>query len=99
MHKDAVLRSVAPQTHEELLKSVVCAMCDFPKDVFFDIHNTEHSVSVDVHINVQDVSRVIGRDGTHAQALRTLFSSIYARQNKKLYLMVVNPNHQIAPRR
>lgn len=83
-----------PTTPESLLRGVICAMCDHPEAVRFDAHVTNYSASFDVHLHEDDVSKVLGSGGSHAQALRVLFSAIYGKHGKKLYLMVVNPHHR-----
>lgn len=86
--------SAMPTTPEALLKGIICAMCDHPESVRFDQHITKYSASFDVHLHESDVSKVLGTGGSHATALRVLFSAIYGKQGKKLYLMVVNPHHR-----
>ena len=79
---------------EALLYGMICAMCDFPESVAIDQHVTDHSASFDVHLHPEDVSKVLGTGGSHATALRVLFSAIYSKRRKKLHLMVVNPNYR-----
>ena len=83
-----------PTNPEVLLKSIIGAMCDHPEDVRFDAHITKYTAGFDVHLHADDVSKVLGSGGSHAQALRILFSAIYGKHGKKLYLMIVNPNHR-----
>lgn len=93
-HANATQASAMPSTPEALLRGIVCAMCDHPDSVRFDQHITKYSASFDVHLHESDVSKVLGIGGSHATALRVLFSAIYGKQGKKLYLMVVNPHHR-----
>ena len=93
-HANALQASTMPTTPEALLRGIVCAMCDYPECVRFDQHITKYSASFDVHLHESDVSKVLGIGGSHATALRVLFSAIYGKQGKKLYLMVVNPHHR-----
>lgn len=93
-HANALQASAMPTTPEALLRGIVCAMCDYPDCVRFDQHITKYSASFDVHLHESDVSKVLGIGGSHATALRVLFSAIYGKQGKKLYLMVVNPHHR-----
>lgn len=83
-----------PDSPEVLLRGMICAMCDYPESVVIDQHVTDHSASFDIHLHPEDVSKVLGTGGSHATALRVLFSAIYSKRRKKLHLMVVNPNYR-----
>ena len=93
-HRAQESAQAAPDSPEALLYGMICAMCDFPDSVVIDQHVTEHSASFDVHLHPEDVSKVLGTGGSHATALRVLFSAIYSKRRKKLHLMVVNPNYR-----
>lgn len=93
-HENRMVAQSVPETPEALLRGMICAMCDFPESVVIDQHVTDHSASFDIHLHPEDVSKVLGTGGSHATALRVLFSAIYSKRRKKLHLMVVNPNYR-----
>ncbi len=57
---------------EHLVKGIV----DTPDDVRVVEQNTARGEVLEVHVNPEDLGRVIGRSGRTAKALRTLVSAL-----------------------
>lgn len=73
---------------------MVEALCDHPQDVQIEINVSDSFASFVVHLNPSDVSKVLGAGGSHAFALRTLFTAVYGRLGKKMSLLVVDPKRR-----
>ena len=73
------------------LKMIVEMIVDSPGEVRLDSTITEHSAVFDIHVADADVGKVLGKKGSHAHALRTLFGAIYGKLGKRLHLQVVDP--------
>lgn len=57
---------------EHLVKGIV----DHPDDVRVESKETQRGEVLEVHVNPQDLGRVIGRSGRTAQSLRTVVNSL-----------------------
>lgn len=57
---------------EHLVKGIV----DHPDDVRVESKETQRGEVLEVHVNPEDLGRVIGRSGRTAQSLRTVVNSL-----------------------
>lgn len=76
---------------KELLEDIVRFLVDDPDGVHIDSHLTAHTAMFEIRVDDADVGKVLGRQGNHAKALRTLFDAIYGKLGKRLHLQVVDP--------
>jgi hypothetical protein len=76
------------RTPDEVLKLVIEAMVDCPEQVRVDCTESSSSAVIDVFVNKDDVGIVLGRSGSTAEALRTVFKTMYSKMNKRLYLQI-----------
>lgn len=75
----------------ELLEETVRAMVDDP-DAVEITHETVGTIAVfEISVAFDDVAKVLGRRGAHADALRTVFGAIYGKHRKQLKLQVIDP--------
>ena len=79
---------------EQLISDIVHCLVDQVEDVKIDVTLTDHTAVYDIKVADIDVGKVLGKKGTHAAALRTIFSAIYGKIGKKLHLQVVDPRRQ-----
>lgn len=70
---------------EEIVKSIV----DHPEDVRITIVEGEKSTILELKVNPEDVSKVIGKGGRIARAIRTLIGVIAGRSNKRILLEIL----------
>ena len=67
----------------ELIKYVVARFAEKPEEVEYDIVDDGRNVSVTITLSASDMSKVIGRQGKIAKALRTLVRAGSKDENKK----------------
>ena len=78
----------------DLLNHVIRQMVDFPDSVDIIGHESAHTATYDVHLADADVGKVLGRRGSHADALRLVFGAIYGKHGKRLNLQVIDPTRR-----
>ena len=76
---------------EQVLRALLELLVDKPEAIILDTVISGSSAVYDIHVNDVDVGQVLGRGGSHAEALRALFGAVYARLGKRLVLQVVDP--------
>jgi predicted RNA-binding protein YlqC (UPF0109 family) len=78
----------APTSPEEVLRLLVEAMVDHPDDVQVNCTESQTTAIIDVYVDPSDVGILVGKKGSHAQALRTILNTMYSKLNKRLYLQI-----------
>ena len=74
---------------KELIEYVVKALVDHPDDLRIAEIEGERTIVYELRCHPEDVGKVIGKSGKTVGALRTLLSTVAARQNKRAMLEVV----------
>lgn len=74
---------------KELIEYVVKALVDHPDDLRITEIDGERTVVFELRCHPEDVGKVIGKSGKTVGALRTLLSTVAARQNRRAMLEVV----------
>jgi len=64
---------------DEALEHLVKGIVDNPDDVVVKEVNHRRGTTLDVHVNPEDIGKVIGRNGRTAKALRTVVSALAGR--------------------
>ena len=64
---------------DEALEHLVKGIVDNPEDVIVKEKNHRRGTTLEVHVNPEDIGKVIGRNGRTAKALRTVVSAIAGR--------------------
>ena len=74
---------------KELLEMIVKALVDFPDEV--EVHEVvgQHSSVIELYVAKEDVGKVIGKKGAHAQALRTIVSAAGGKRKKRYVLEII----------
>jgi predicted RNA-binding protein YlqC (UPF0109 family) len=70
---------------EELVKTLV----DSPEEVNVSSIGGEQSTVIEVRVSATDLGLVIGRQGHTVRALRTILSSVAAKDNKRVILDII----------
>ena len=73
----------------ELIEYVVKALVDHPDDLRIAEIEGERTIVFELRCHPEDVGKVIGKSGKTVGAIRTLLSTVAARQNKRAMLEVV----------
>ena len=74
---------------KELIEYVVKALVDHPDDLRIAEIEGERIIVFELRCHPEDVGKVIGKSGKTVGAIRTLLSTVAARQNKRAMLEVV----------
>ena len=74
---------------KELIEYVVKALVDHPDDLRIAEIEGERTIVYELRCHPEDVGKVIGKSGKTVGALRTLLSTVAARQNRRAMLEVV----------
>lgn len=74
---------------KKLLKLMVAALVDHPRDIRITEVKGEKSVVYELRCHPQDIGKVIGRNGKTVGAVRTLLGAVAARDGRRAMLEVV----------
>lgn len=74
---------------KDFVESIVKSIVDHPGDVKIKIVEGEKSTILELKVNPEDVSKVIGKGGRIARAIRTLIGVIAGRSNKRILLEIL----------
>ena len=72
----------------ELVLSMVKPLVEFPEDVRIDISESDEFMEYTLHVNPEDIGRVIGKQGRVARAIRTIPYSVRTRGPKRVRLSI-----------
>ena len=73
----------------ELVEEMVKAMVDHPEEVVCHEVGGVHSCVLELVVARQDVGKVIGKRGVHADAIRRIVSAIGGKQKKRYVLEII----------
>jgi predicted RNA-binding protein YlqC (UPF0109 family) len=74
---------------KELVETIIRAMVDRPDEVVVTEVQGQHACIIELVVAKEDVGKVIGKRGAHAQALRTLISAAGGKRKKRYVLEIV----------
>ena len=75
---------------KSLLETIARSLVDAPKEVQITEIDGEKTVIFELRCNAKDIGKIIGKSGKTVGAMRTLLSSIAAKQGRKAVLEVVD---------
>jgi uncharacterized protein len=75
---------------KDLLEYLAKALVDNPEDVHVDVIEGERSVILQLRVHVDDIGKVIGKQGRIAQALRTLVKAAATKQGKNAIVEILD---------
>jgi len=76
---------------EKFLEFVVKSIVDYPDEVEIDREVDEMGVLLSLHVHADDMGQVIGRNGSTARAIRTLFRIIGLKNHARVNLRIEEP--------
>ena len=74
---------------KELIEYIVKTLVDHPDDLRIAEIEGERIIVFELRCHPEDVGKVIGKSGKTVGAIRTLLSTVAARQNRRAMLEVV----------
>jgi len=73
----------------ELVEMMVKALVDHPDEVVVNEVEGQHASVIELIVAQEDVGKVIGKRGAHAQALRTIISAAGGKLKRRYVLEIV----------
>ena len=73
----------------ELVELMVKALVDHPEEVVVTEVEGQHSSVIELKVAKDDIGKVIGKKGAHAQALRTIISAAGGKRKKRYVLEIL----------
>ncbi len=74
---------------KELVETIVKAMVDQPEDVEVVEVMGQHACIIELKVARDDIGKVIGKRGVHAQALRTIIAAAGGKKKKRYVLEII----------
>jgi len=73
----------------ELVETIVIELVDNPDQVRCDEVDGTHSSVLELHVAPEDVGKVIGKRGVHADAIRRIVHAIGGKKRKRYILEII----------
>lgn len=73
-----------------LVEQIARALVDKPDDVQVNEVAGEHVSVLELHVAKEDVGKIIGKRGSHAQAIRTILMAASGKYQKKFTLEIID---------
>ncbi|MBD3949669.1 KH domain-containing protein [Tuanshanicoccus lijuaniae] len=77
----------------QLIKTIVTPLIEFPEDLRIEEVDTAEFYEYHLHLNKEDIGRVIGKKGRVARAIRTIVYSVRTHTRKRTRLVIVDENN------
>jgi predicted RNA-binding protein YlqC (UPF0109 family) len=74
---------------KELVEMMVKSMVDRPDEVVVTEVEGQHACVVELKVAREDIGKVIGKKGAHAQALRTIVAAAGGKKKKRYHLEIL----------
>ena len=75
---------------KELLEYLAKSLVDKPEAVRVDVIEGETSSTLQLHVDPDDIGKVIGKQGRIAKSLRTLVRAAAVREDKKAIVEIID---------
>lgn len=76
---------------KKVLEDLIYLLVDDQEAVKVLCTLTEHTAVYDIHVSKKDFPVVMGKKGSHAVSLRSLFKAIYGKMGKRVHLQIIDP--------
>lgn len=74
---------------KELVEVIAKSLVDHPEDVRIEEDQEDRQVTLKLHVDEDDMGKVIGRQGRIAKAMRTVVKAAATRENKKVSVDII----------
>ena len=74
---------------KELVEVIAKSLVDHPEDVRVEEKQQDRKVTLELHVDEDDMGKVIGRQGRIAKAMRTVVKAAATRENKKVSVDII----------
>ena len=73
----------------DLVEEIVKSLVDYPEQVVVNEVQGAHSCVIELHVAPEDIGKVIGKKGVHADAIRRLVHAIGGKKRKRYVLEII----------
>lgn len=74
---------------KELVEVISKSLVDHPEDVRVEEEQEDRQVTLKLHVDEDDMGKVIGRQGRIAKAMRTVVKAAATRENKRVSVDII----------
>ena len=74
---------------KELVEVIAKSLVYHPEDVRVEEKQQDRQVTLELHVDEDDMGKVIGRQGRIAKAMRTVVKAAATRENKKVSVDII----------
>ncbi|WP_278833306.1 KH domain-containing protein [Mitsuokella multacida] len=74
---------------KELVEVIAKSLVDHPEDVRVEEKQQDRQVTLELHVDEDDMGKVIGRQGRIAKAMRTVVKAAATRENNKVSVDII----------
>ncbi len=74
---------------KELIEKIAKAMVDNPDEVNVTEIEGEHTVVLELKVAKSDVGKIVGKEGNHAKAIRTILLAASGKKGKRYNLEII----------
>ena len=74
---------------KELLELIAKALVEYPADVVITESVTESTTFLELHVNENDMGKVIGKQGRIAKAMRSIIRAASNKENMRVVVDIV----------
>ena len=74
---------------KELVEVIAKSLVDHPEDVRVEEKQQDRQVTLELHVDEDDMGKVFGRQGRIAKAMRTVVKAAATRENKKVSVDII----------
>lgn len=74
---------------KEIVEIIAKSLVDHPEQVIVEESGDDRGIVFQLHVALDDMGKVIGRQGRIAKALRTVVKAAATRENKKVTVEIV----------
>lgn len=75
---------------KQLISTIVTPLVKFPEEMSIEEVDTPEFYEYHLHLNPEDIGRVIGKKGRVARAIRTIVYSVRTENRKRTRLVIVD---------
>ena len=76
---------------QELLDTIIRELVDYPNELRIERSVDEMGVLLSVHLNPEDMGKVIGRQGNTAKALRSIMRAVGMKNQARINIKIIEP--------
>lgn len=76
---------------KQFLELIVTSLVENPSAVSVETKNDEMGVLLTLHVALEDMGKVIGKEGNTAKAIRTLLRIVGMKENARINLKIAEP--------